>query len=419
MSLRFAETALCAWQLLWLARSRNWGPDQIELYQRRALERMLRHAVQTVPYYRGLGFRSADLTAASLAQFPLLTKAKVQRHESALLSEAFATRRPYVSHSSGSMGRPTSTWYDRDAWILTKRALKLRRVLTDLGRPPYRVLVIGEEAADGGGRFDSALAGAQCVSIHDGIEAHLDVIARFRPTGIYGSPSWLVELVQAAQREKLHLPHARVVWTSSELLTEQARHEIEAGFGCPVRDVYGSTEFKEVAVECVYGRRHVNFESSFVEILPAGSTDVGSIVITGLVNRAMPLIRYQLGDIGRVATGACPCGRAAPWLTHLGGREVDLIALPDGQKISPYLLSTIVETHTAIARYQLLERAPGDIEVRYQLRPGGGALETEALAQTLNRAVAGGLRFSFVRTEDIERTPAGKYRPLIRAAGPQ
>jgi hypothetical protein len=55
------------------------------------------------------------------------------------------------------------------------------------------------------------------------------------------------------------------------------------------------------------------------------------------------LIRYRIGDIGRLVFGSCSCGRAAPWLTDIGGREVDLIPLPDGSKISPYALSTVVE----------------------------------------------------------------------------
>jgi phenylacetate-CoA ligase len=414
--MRALETALCARHLFWLARTRRWRTEQIEDYQRRALCEILRHAVATVPFYRALGIHAADLSAATLSSFPLLTKSDVQENAGALISEPYRFKSLRLSRSSGSTGRPTATAYDADAWALTKHALKLRRVFSDLRRPPYRVLVIGEESPPSRMPSRFSLAASCRVSIHDGIPRNLEAMERFRPTGIYGSPSWLLELAQTAKRERRALPRARVVWTSSEVLTAAVRREIGEAFGCDVRDVYGSTEFKEVAVECPYGRLHINFESSYVEILPGATPGLGAVVITSLVNRAMPLIRYRIGDIGRLVFGSCSCGRAAPWLTDIGGREVDLIPLPDGSKISPYALSTVVEGHAGIARYQLLELAPGDIEVRYQVRPGVEDIETTALASELERAVGRGLRFFFVRTDDIERTPAGKYRPLIRSA---
>jgi phenylacetate-CoA ligase len=334
----------------------------------------------------------------------------VQANAEALISEPYRFKPLHVSRSSGSTGCPTATAYDTDAWALTKHALKLRRVFSDLRQPPYRVLVIGEESTPYRVRSRFSPVAYCRVSIHDGILGNLEVIEHFRPTGIYGSPSWLLELVQTAKRERRELPRATVVWTSSEVLTPAARREIGEGFACDVRNVYGATEFKEVAVECAYGRLHINFES------PGATPGIGAVAITSLVNRAMPLIRYKVGDIGRLVFGTCPCGRAAPWLTDIGGREVDLISLPDGRKISPYALSMVVEGHPSIARYQLLELAPGDLAVRYQLRPGVADIEAKALASELERAVGRGLRFSFVRTEDIERTPAGKHRPLIRSA---
>lgn len=412
--MRALDTALLARSLLWLARTRRWDADRIDRYQQRALSEIFQHAITTVPYYRDLGIRGSDLT---LASFPLLTKLQVQQHAESLLSEAFDPQALYTSRSSGSTGHPTSTRYDRNAWILTKHALKLRRVLTDIGRPPYRILIVGEEAAGTRSVRSRPFADAWRLSIHDGIESHIEAIMRFRPTGLYGSPSWLLELVQTARRESIVLPVVRVVWTSSEVLTAGTRDEIAVGFSGMVRDVYGSTEFKEVAVECAHGRRHINFESSYVEILPEEDADAaGAIVITSLANRAMPLIRYRIGDVGRLTAGACPCGRAAPWLDHVEGREVDLIQRTDGRRISPYLLSTIVEAHAAIARYQLFERTPGSIEVRFQLRPGVDAFETAPLAMELDQAVDGALRFSFTRTDSIERTPAGKHRALIRPA---
>jgi phenylacetate-CoA ligase len=414
--MRPSEAVRCARWTLWLARTHRWRSDRIRRYQEAALRRMLEHALATVPYYRGLGLdRSPAGGAEALGAFPVLTKALVQEHSDNLLSRSYARGRLHVSRSSGSTGQPTSTWFDVDAWALTKHALKLRRTLSGIERPPYRVLIVGEEPASATLGLHRPLAGVCRVSIHDSVEEHLDAVMRFRPTGIYAAPSWLVELAEAAQRRGITPPPPRAIWSSSEVLTPAAREAIGHAFRCGVTDVYGSSEFKEVAVECSHGRLHVNFESSYVEIQRNARNDLGSILITSLVNRAMPLIRYKIGDLGRLTDGDCPCGSSVPWLERLAGREVDLIDLPNGRRISPYLLSTIIESDRAIARYQLRQLSPHGVEVCYRLRPGAPDLDCSRLERRLGDAVGGLLSFSLARVERLEATTAGKHRILIRA----
>jgi len=411
-----SDVLQCGWYLQWLLRTRRWPAEKIRLYQQRALAALLRHAAATVPYYRKLGLDSAALDGAdALAAFPFLTKREVQESEEDLISDAFDRRTLHTSRTSGSTGQPTVTYFDRRAWLLTKQALKLRRTLLDLGRPPYRVLIIGEERLDGSER-GRPLVGSLRASIHDGIDAHLDAFSSFRPTGVYGSPSWLLELAQEAKRRGVRPPRARVVWTSSEVLTTGARAEIAEMLGGKVHDVYGSTEFKEVASECRFGRMHVNFESTFVEVVDADAEGRGAIALTSLVNRAMPLIRYRIGDLGKLTEGVCECGSSAPWLEQLAGRETELLELPDGRRISPYELSTLIEAHGAIARYRLVLDGARHLEVQYQLRRRGGDLDTAALTRDIARVVGDAFRLSFRPVEHFERTPAGKHKLLIRSA---
>jgi phenylacetate-CoA ligase len=288
-----------------------------------------------------------------------------------------------------------------------------------LRHPPFRVLIVGEGTGAAREGLGFGLMSVRRVGIEDGVQAHLEAIRRFRPTGIYGTPSWLLETVQAAQRLGVALPPTRVVWTSAEVLTAATRQEIEEGFGCSVHDVYGSTEFKEVAVECAFGRRHINFETTFVEVIRDSASSASSLVMTNLVNRAMPLIRYRIGDVGELASGDCPCGSAASWIENVGGREVDLIELGDGRRLSPYVLSTLIETDTAIARYRLLQRSAKHIEIQYQLRSQAAAADISRLDSELRSAVEDRLELSFSRVDRIERTAAGKHRILIRSADPK
>lgn len=414
--MRAWEAARCARKLIWLSRTRYWSADRIRVYQETALERIIAHALATVPYYRELGVDLAESRGLEvIAKFPILTKQLIQQNEKRLVSDEYVAAALHSSRTSGSTGEPTTTYFDSDAWLLMKHVLKWWRTLSDLRYPPYRVLAIDESAPASGG-ISGPFVAVRRVGIEAGIERHLDVIRQFKPTGIYGTPSWLNELVQAARGGSAPLPPARVVWTSSEVLAAPVRAEIERGFGCVVRDVYGCTELKDIAAECTHGRRHINFETSFVEVLSDSDDGVGSLVITNLVNRAMPLIRYRIGDLGRLESGSCPCGRAAPWISDIDGREVDLVEMAGGGKISPYALSTLIATDVAIARFQMIQRTTTEIEIQYVPHPGADA-DVAGLTGALRSVVDGKLRFSFNRVDRIaERTPAGKHQILIRSA---
>ena len=91
--------------------------------------------------------------------------------------------------------------------------------------------------------------------------------------------------------------------TSAEMLEEEDRRTLEEVFGCPVFNRYGCREVSVIASECpAHSGLHVNAECLLVEIeTPSGPADpgeVGAILVTDLLNLAMPLIRYRIGDLG-------------------------------------------------------------------------------------------------------------------------
>jgi phenylacetate-CoA ligase len=122
-------------------------------------------------------------------------------------------------------------------------------------------------------------------------------VAESRPDYLYGLPSALSEVASelAAGGRDLCL---KGVFTSGELLSPTARYRLRSAYGCRVQDVYGTSETKEIAWECRGGSMHVNSDMVWVEILDEQGGDVpagheGEIVVTLLVNKAMPLIRYR------------------------------------------------------------------------------------------------------------------------------
>jgi phenylacetate-CoA ligase len=209
-----------------------------------------------------------------------------------------------------------------------------------------------------------------------------------------------------------------VLCTSSEVLTPAARQRIEAAFGGRVFDVYGSTEFKEVAWQCRAGRYHLNFESVYVALRPPGRT--APLIISTISNRAMPLIRFDVGDTAMFAAGPCPCGRESPCLEQIGGREGDMIDLPSGRRLSPYLLTTAIESHDLVRTYRIVQTSDGAFRVDLAVAGGQPPLDwQERLCAELRRIVAEPAHFTLRFVDAINRSPGGKRSVFVRAISPR
>jgi len=138
-------------------------------------------------------------------------------------------------------------------------------------------------------------------------------------------------------------PTIKKVIVTAEMCTMKERLIIENGIGVPVINEYGASECSIIAFDCEEGKQHINEQNLFVE-----SNERGEIFITDLFNKAMPFIRYKIGDIGSIESNKCTCILSNNRiLTKLLGRENDIIYLPNGD-ISPglsfyYVIREILE----------------------------------------------------------------------------
>lgn len=405
-------------------RSQWWDERRIHAYREHALVRIMRHALTNVPYYQALGLEPGRITASSdLERFPLLTKRDLQSDPESFLAKGFARDRLYTSRTSGGSGEPTTTYFDTRAWLLGRYALKMRRIAASspisIG---CRVLIISEQKpAELGALAAAAPSGLRPfirqrhLSIHDPAAEHLLVLIRWRPHILYAFPSYLLDLITLAERRGIALPTIRTVYTSSEVLTPAARQRIERALGASVCDVYGSTEFKEVAWQCRFGRYHLNFESVHIE--PWESAATGPVVLTSLVNFAMPLLRFSIGDRATFGTNVCQCGRHSPNLLGFEGREGDMINLPDGRRISPYVLSTAIESEKSIRQYRIVQDAVDAFRIEVIVPTLGDSQRwRERLCGELRRILGGAIAITVREVDGLPRAASGKRSVFQRAA---
>jgi phenylacetate-CoA ligase len=253
------------------------------------------------------------------------------------------------------------------------------------------------------------------------LRRYVEEFNRFRPQYVRGYPSSIFSFAQFAASEGLPLHAPRAVLTSSETLSDEMRTLIERVLQCPVYDWWGSNERLVTACQCEQrGLYHVNAEAGILELVPepvsgsglpaATSPPCGSglpaatgmepppslhrLIATGLINRAMPLIRYDLGDLALPAAKPCPCGRGLPVFERVLGRVNDLIVTGEGKRVPSVRFYTLFETFAAVRQFQVVQTGLDDFTVRLAGTREAGPEMSARLHRLIGPRVR--LRFEFV-----------------------
>ena len=407
-----------AWPVL---RAARLDPERLAELARKRLTRMLR-AAATVPFYRrrldAAGVGDDDLMMELcpeqvLAALAPVTKSELREAGGEVLLGGRVRPEWRSSSSSGSTGEPFRVYYEPRAWATLKILVKLRARSACGTRPTDRVALLDavaptEGVVGGAGRVAriSVLQPAARVAAE---------LAAFAPDTIYGLPSALLEAGEELRARGVRV-RVRRIFTSGELLRPAVRQAIGDAFGAPVFDVYGSSETKEIAWECPAGGMHINADVVRLEVLDEANRPVpkgveGNLVASLLVNRAMPLLRYRIGDRGSLLAERCACGHPFPLLGVVTGRRADMLVLEGGQRVSPYALTCAMEQVGDVLRYQVTQLEPARIRVRAILDPDADRTGVAGRIRTVMRGeVAPYLETDVEFVDRLPTGPRAKFR---------
>jgi phenylacetate-CoA ligase len=207
------------------------------------------------------------------------------------------------------------------------------------------------------------------------------------------------------------------VITTAEVLLPGQRELLEKAFHARVFNRYGCREVSVIASECEYHQgMHVNAEALLLEIVSDASVpaSAGKIVVTDLLNYNMPLIRYEIGDVGRWSERSeCPCGRGLPLLDDVQGRITDFLLLQGGQRISGPALTLTVADMPDVRQIQFLQKSLQAIILRVVPGKNYGPHTEEELRRRLNLYLKGLTSLHVETVERITSERSGKYRFVI------
>ncbi len=409
----------------------TWSREQLAAYQGEQLRALIGRAAEHVPYYREL-FREHGISAddvqrvEDLRKLPLLDKPTFRAERLRMIDERLDPQKLVTSSTSGTTGVPVHV--DMLPEDLQRHyaffEVRSRRVAGfEFKRRPYVMLgaqrVVPPERELPPFWAYNRVWKQLYMSVFHLSEAFLPAYVqalRGRPYHAAMSyPSSLQLLAEAVLADEGPPIRFVAAITSGELLYPEQRATIEEAFGCRVFDQYGCSENCIFAAQCPEGSMHLSIDYAATEIVddagqPVAPGEVGNVVTTGFMNRAQPLIRYQLGDRAAISEERCACGSPLPVLTGLDGRASGTFITRDGRRVSR--LSSLMAGVNTVGAWQVVQE---DIErFRVRIVPDAGFAEGDEKKLVDNvRNDFGPVEVAVERVEAIQAAPSGKVRLMI------
>jgi putative adenylate-forming enzyme len=219
-----------------------------------------------------------------------------------------------------------------------------------------------------------AFEGIRTLSVTTPLPELVAEINRYQPTILFGYSTIIVSLAQEQLAGRLHIT-PEIVSMGGEWISDADRQQIATAFRCRVRDAYSSAECAAIASSCKYGWLHVCSERTIVEPVDehykpvAPGVQSHTALITNLINRVQPIIRYDQGDSVTLRPDPCPCGNPFPAI-HVMGRKNDMLRMhsTDGELklLSPMTFYVLLDMIPTLRRWQVIQKGPTSISLRIE-----------------------------------------------------
>jgi phenylacetate-CoA ligase len=387
--------------------------DAMARAQRRA-QKLIQHAVTTTPYYAQFS------GARNLEEFPILEKRTVRDRYDEFLSSAYTPHDITVRSTTGSLGMPLPFRLSLEKTARQRAELIYfgewsgyrvgdRHVyFSAIVRKTWLQQLQQNEVLMNPARIDSAWLIKQ-----------REVLLSSPFTALIGYPSAISALVEFCHSRGDSGSSFRIgaVIAAGETLSDSLRQQVREVFGCPALSRYTTQESGVLAQECRHAfAHHLNIASYITEVValdkdrPTRSGEMGRVIVTDLFSHAMPLIRYDTGDLAILGDG-CSCGRQGPIFRSLEGRAAEIVTSVDGSLISSRAIAFNVRQTGGIKQYQFAQRSADSYEIKIVVKEG---FEGEnALRQRLHHLLGTDAKIVIRQVLDIPPLPSGKRSEVI------
>ena len=260
------------------------------------------------------------------------------------------------------------------------------------------------------------------------LEEILNSFKRKKFDYINGYTSSIVLFAKFIGKKKIILteicPTLKYCIVTSEMLFDDDKKLMEDVFGVPVINEYGASELDLIAFTNAKNEFILNSETLFVEIIDENNIPVplgspGRIIITALYNKAHPMIRYDIGDVGILATSST---YKKPILEKLIGRTNDTAKLPSG-KIVPgltfyYVTKSIISNDGNVKEFIIEQKQIDTFKIKYVAAKELSTVEKLEIEKSVAEYLEKDLKVIFERAAVLKRSKSGKLKQFVSLTEP-
>lgn len=397
-------------------------------YQNQRMEKLLFHAYENTDYYQRIFddvylIRDGKINWDRFSDVPLLTKDIIRQNHDGLIAKDFKSR-VFHNSSGGSTGEPVnflqdSNYYER---MVADTLFFAEMYGKNVGDSEIKIWGSEEDFYKEKKSFKNQVLNYFFNRIilnsfqlnNDLIHKYLEVINEVKPKMIWTYVDSIFEIAKYISRNNIvGLCQPEIIVCTAGTLYPEMREAIQISFpDSIILNQYGSREVGIVGI----GDEEINIfqQSVFVELFDKNEkqyikdSGAGNIIITSLNNYAMPLIKFDIGDLGESNSIN---GTNVSALTKLNGRENAHIVKKNGNLIHGELFTHLFYFVDEIKKFQVIQE---DFEkFTINIEPNHPKINENILLEIrkkINRIMEGECEINFNILSHLPKLKSGKYQ---------
>ena len=357
------------------------------------LQELLCYSFNNVEFYNELysqkGFDANSLSQIDFKDIPIINKRMVVENQEKIISQQYNITDLQVDQTSGTTGLILNVYWSKNDFICSNKYLwSARKKYYSIG--PFNKVVkfhTGAKYFDGKSynppriiQNDRKLSLCKLFLDETQLKEYIYCINEFGPEWINSSPAIMnLFYIYMANNSISFNKTIKYIEVSGEHLSPFYRERMDLFFGINMINQYGSRETNAIAIECKNKYLHC-LSNNFIEVVNENFevldyNQEGYAIVSNLYNKAMPLIRYNLGDKIVLINGkTCTCGNEAPIIKLTACRISDYILTEDGRKIYCIIFINIIGminylNNNSIRQYKVVQNNYNQFTVNLSIKP--------------------------------------------------
>lgn len=395
----------------------NYKDDRNNLEINKRLNKILNHAINTVPFYK-------SLHKESINEFPIIDKNKIRNNIDSFISNKYSLDDLIPAITSGSTGTPFKVYQDKG-----KKKRNIADTVYFAEKAGYK---IGDKLFyfkiwSNNNKKNILQKNIQNVvpidvlNLEEKSEAILKKLNKRQDSGIslLGYVSAFETLCKTIEKNNIQINiKVNSIITMSETLNHYTRSMMRKYFSCPVLSRYSNIENGILAQQTLDNENFftINTASYYIEIFDLNSDQklpfgqLGRIIVTDFFNFAMPMIRYDTGDLGTMEEVLIN-GYNRLVLSVVEGRKLDQIYDTQGNLVSSYIVYKNMWNYTEIDQYQFIQKNTKEYLFKICIK---GVFEREKkLIEEFKEYLGKDANFKVEYVQEIPLLASGKRKKVV------